>query len=850
MGKLVPFQPPPGVFKNGTPYQAKGRWSDCNLVRWKDGQLQPLGGWERVIDPGSSIAGIGRAMITWRDFTGSRWLAIGTSEKLYIFTSLSGSAVNITPLTLIPGNESGEVGLGFGVGVFGGTENIASVENKTDISFASPATINSTSTAFTDAVSVAQATPATTTLSPSGPTPFAVGDEIEVLGSVTANNRTYETTGSHRIVSVSTNSMTIGPSSAATFDDITGAPGGGGSGTYAGTITSLNIANAGSGISAGATKTLSATGGGGSNFAGTYTIDSAGAIDSLTITNAGSGYTTTPTIVISSLPTGLGGTFTASDEGMDMLFTSNSHGMSIGDVFRVSTTGTFPSGDQYGNPNIVLAADTDFYVYGGYNAAGDGSGFTTNTWKVALTLGSTEALYFENAGSGTHSFTATADIASVTAGFTGTITTASAGASVTLARTRRFGNESVATSSLVLEASSWVFDLWGEKLVGLSTADGRIVEWNPTATGSTSIKAAVVSGAPVSNSAILVSKQRHLFALGAGGNNRKVQWSDAENNTTWGATATNQAGSFEIDSSGEIRAGKTVGDRILVWTSTDLHAIDWVGMPYVYGRKKIGDACGAISNRSMITVGDQAFWMSYGGFFQYQGSVQPLKCDVQDFLFKDLNRIQDSKIYASINPEFFEVSWWYASSDSDEILKYVTYNYAEGWWSIGSLCRTAFASGSPGVFPNPIGLADDGSVYEHETAISTGKRTTSQVAITNADVSDLDRKLVTGTDVTDDVGLCFAETVMEIGDGENIANVTQLVTDTAGVGDNGLRFKFKTSYSPDGTESTSSNYDLAADGYTDVREQGRQFTYRVESGFDQYWELGSIRAEMSAGGKR
>ena len=94
MGKLVPFQPPPGVFKNGTPYQAKGRWSDCNLVRWKDGRLQPLGGWETTIGDRSSptVTGIGRAMITWRDFTGARWLAIGTNSNLYIFTSLSGTS--------------------------------------------------------------------------------------------------------------------------------------------------------------------------------------------------------------------------------------------------------------------------------------------------------------------------------------------------------------------------------------------------------------------------------------------------------------------------------------------------------------------------------------------------------------------------------------------------------------------------------------------------------------------------------------------------------------------------------------------------------------------------------------
>ena len=644
MGKLIPFQPPPGVFKNGTPYQAKGRWSDCNLVRWKDSRLQPLGGWEQVI--GSTITGIGRAMITWRDFTGARWLAIGTNSNLYIFTSLSGTASDITPeaatstTDLVAGNSDGEIGLGFGTGDFGGVVTRATVTG-TDISFtASGSVIASSSTVFTDA-----------TATPVGPLPFAVGDEIEIAGSSeSANNKTYPL--SHRVVTISANQMTVGPT----------------------------------------------------------------------------------------------------------------NGSAI-----------------YGSDTLVN------------DAAGD---------------------------------------------------------SVTIKRTRRYGNENIATSSLVLEASSWIFDLWGENLVGMSTADGRIFQWDPTTTDATGTEAVVIAGAPIDNSAILVSKQRHLFAFGAGGNKRKIQWSHAESNTTWTATATNQAGSFEIDSSGEIRAGKTVGDRILVWTSTDLHAVDWVGMPYVYGRKKIGDACGAISNRAMIAVGDQAFWMSHGGFFQYQGSVQPLKCDVQDHIFKDINRVQDSKIYASMNPEFFGVTWWYASSTSDEILKYATYNYAEGWWSTGELCRTAFATGSPGVFDNPIGIADDGKVYEHEIDVSSAKRTTSQVALTNADVSDYDRKLVTGTDTTDDVGLCFAETVMEIGNGENVANVTQLVTDTSGVGDNGLRFKFKTSYTPNGTESTSSNYDLATDGYTDVREQGRQFTYRVESGWDQYWEIGSIRAEMSAGGRR
>ena len=742
MGKLIPFQPPPGVFKNSTPYQAKGRWSDCNLVRWKDGRLQPLGGWEKVI--GSTITGVGRAMLTWRDFTGARWMVIGTNSNLYVFTSLSGTASDITPVIAEPnafvsGNANGEIGVGFGTGNFGGVIPVTDgtvTSNATNSSAGDSGQISidrETDRILTDKATSADVfTNDTTTTYPSvtfeGPMPFAKGDEIEVLGfSSGINGKTYP--ASHRVVSVTESAITLGPKNKEY--------------SYS-SVNTLTITTAGATYSAG---TLSASSGG---FTGTYTVDNAGGIDSVTITNGGSGYTSAPTVIIS----------------------------------------------HSGDGNAVITADTPTLLTDETPTGTDEDGL------------------------------------------------------VTIRRTRRYGNEDAGVSSLVLEASSWIFDLWGENLVGMSTSDGRIFMWDPTTSNATGTNATVIIGAPRNNSAILVSKQRHLFALGAGGNKRKIQWSHAESEITWGATATNQAGSFEIDSSGEILAGKTVGDRILVWTSTDLHAVDWVGMPFVYGRKKIGDACGAISNRSMVAVGDRAFWMSQGGFFQYQGSVQPLKCEVQDHIFKDINRVQDSKIYASINPEFFEVTWWYASSESDEILKYATLNYAEGWWSIGELCRTAFATGSPGVFDNPIGIADDGIVYEHEIAVSSGKRTTNQVATTNAEVSDFDRKLVTGTDATTDVGLCFAETVMEIGGGDNVANLTQLVTDTAGIGDNGLRFKFKTSYTPNGTESVSQNYDLAGDGYTDIREQGRQFTYRVESGWDQFWELGSIRAEMSAGGRR
>ena len=45
---LLPIKIPPGFFKNATQYQAKNRWYSGNLVRFSEGRLRPIGGWQRL----------------------------------------------------------------------------------------------------------------------------------------------------------------------------------------------------------------------------------------------------------------------------------------------------------------------------------------------------------------------------------------------------------------------------------------------------------------------------------------------------------------------------------------------------------------------------------------------------------------------------------------------------------------------------------------------------------------------------------------------------------------------------------------------------------------------------------
>ena len=76
---LVPITIPPGLYMNGTYYDAKNRWHNANRVRWHNGSMRPIGGYLPVsdyldvpvppvsVDPILSVAGLGGEQIMKAD---------------------------------------------------------------------------------------------------------------------------------------------------------------------------------------------------------------------------------------------------------------------------------------------------------------------------------------------------------------------------------------------------------------------------------------------------------------------------------------------------------------------------------------------------------------------------------------------------------------------------------------------------------------------------------------------------------------------------------------------------------------------------------------------------------------
>ena len=71
-----------GIDKENTNYSAEGGWVDGNLVRFRKGLVEKIGGW--VKSGTNSFLGLGRALHSWISLGGTRYIGIGTTFKYYI----------------------------------------------------------------------------------------------------------------------------------------------------------------------------------------------------------------------------------------------------------------------------------------------------------------------------------------------------------------------------------------------------------------------------------------------------------------------------------------------------------------------------------------------------------------------------------------------------------------------------------------------------------------------------------------------------------------------------------------------------------------------------------------------
>ncbi len=95
----MPFQTvrlKPGVNTNATPTLLEAGYSQSNLIRWRNGLAEKMGGWVAFIN--IVFSGVIRALHAWQDLNGTDRLAVGDTEGLGVVAD--GVFTDITPQEL------------------------------------------------------------------------------------------------------------------------------------------------------------------------------------------------------------------------------------------------------------------------------------------------------------------------------------------------------------------------------------------------------------------------------------------------------------------------------------------------------------------------------------------------------------------------------------------------------------------------------------------------------------------------------------------------------------------------------------------------------------------------------
>lgn len=84
----------PGINKEATDYASEGGWVNSNLVRFRKGLPEKIGGWVKAST--NTFKATGRALHAWVDLQGTKYLGLGTTWKYYV---VDGSSFNdVTPI--------------------------------------------------------------------------------------------------------------------------------------------------------------------------------------------------------------------------------------------------------------------------------------------------------------------------------------------------------------------------------------------------------------------------------------------------------------------------------------------------------------------------------------------------------------------------------------------------------------------------------------------------------------------------------------------------------------------------------------------------------------------------------
>jgi hypothetical protein len=645
----------PGINRENTRYTTEGGYYDCDKVRFRQGTPEKIGGWQQIST--NTFEGTCRSLWTWDSLGGVNYIGVGTNLKFYI--SAGGAYNDITPLRSVQMALNGPFAAVAGSTTITVTDNSHGATDGDFVNFLGAVALStqtftrSTATDFVLSTALVQNTPVILTISSGGALPTGLAENTQYYINVVSGT-TINFTNVPNGAAISTSSAGSGTFSLYVNSGITAEVL---NQSFQITVLTANTYTIQSPVAAGVYDT-----GGGGNPVNAYYEIPVGKDAAQPLTGWGAGPWGEGAWGIGTASVSPIRIWSQANFGQDLIFAYRGGPM----YYWNASIGFTPN-----QVSITIAAPGVFTL---------NTGTLTNTMAVVLL--STGAL--------------------PTGLTSGTVYYVSGVSGSTFRLSTTYANAIAGTYITTSGSQS------GTHYV------------SPRAIPVTSLGGA--SDVPDYVNFVMVSDaSRFTIAFGAtpyGGGELDpmlIRWSDQESVVEWTPAATNQAGFIRLSHGSEIRTAVQARQEIVVFTDASVYSLQYLGPPYVWGSQLLGDNISIAGFNTAVIASGVLYWMGIDKFYKYDGRIQTLRCDLRQYIFQDINLQQQSQFFSGTSEGFNEIWWFYCSSGSTVINKYVVYNYAEDIWYYGTIGRTAWLDS--GINEYPIGATYSNNLVYHEYGV-------------------------------------------------------------------------------------------------------------------------------------
>lgn len=192
---------------------------------------------------------------------------------------------------------------------------------------------------------------------------------------------------------------------------------------------------------------------------------------------------------------------------------------------------------------------------------------------------------------------------------------------------------------------------------------------------------------------IMISHKQFLFALGVSDNGNyipdSIRWSSVADiggiPQTWDALdTTNVAGYTQLGGTGgEIIGALPLRDALVVYRSSGISVIDYIGGQYIWRIRHLNSNIGLLAPDAVVDIRGTHFFLSDGDVYKNDGSsISSIATKRIKKRFRSIDKDNYRKAYASHNPSDSEVLFIIPSSGSDYPDIAFIYNYEYDSWYV------------------------------------------------------------------------------------------------------------------------------------------------------------------------